>query len=181
METRAVKALSRTSLVGVPTRGRPNCLQRCLESHLEMGRRFCRATEYAVFDDSPDPETRRSIREMLRALRQDFGAEISYAGPQQKDQYVRELVRRGAPEAEARFALLNPGDFPDATGGNRNAILLHTVRQLLLQIDDDTLGRVMPPPLTSPGVACPRSTTRRSSGSPNTRPPRRRRRPSRPA
>ena len=59
----------RIAVVGIPTRGRPDALRRCLESHLESGRRHGRAVEYVVIDGSPDAETRRSIREMLQSHR----------------------------------------------------------------------------------------------------------------
>ncbi len=126
---------------------------RCLESHIESGRRHGRAVEYAVIDDSPDPEMGRSNREMLRVLGERFAADVSYAGPEEKEQYVREMARRGLPEPVLRFGLLNPDGFPVTTGGSRNALLLHAAGELLLQVDDDTLCRMAPPPQTRPGLA----------------------------
>ena len=66
---------------------------------------------------------------------------------------MRELARLGLPELIARFGLLNPEGFPITTGGSRNALLLHTAGELLLQVDDDTICRMTRPPEFRPGLA----------------------------
>ena len=90
---------------------------------------------------------------MLRELGGRFAADVCYAGSEEKEAYVRKLAAAGASEEAARFALLNPEGFPITTGGSRNALLLHAVGELLLQVDDDTLCRVAPAPEVRPGLA----------------------------
>src|SRR5262249_53767664 len=78
------------AVLGVPTRNRVRSLARCLGSYLENGRRHGRKTEYVVIDDSEGPEMRRANRELLHALADEYGAEIAYAGPEEKGRFAGE-------------------------------------------------------------------------------------------
>jgi hypothetical protein len=144
---------SRIASVGVPTRDRTDALERCLTGFLDNGRRHGRTHDYVVVDDSPSPEVRGRNRALLQSLRRRYGAELSYAGPEEKARFAAALVRAGLPADAVAFALLNPEDCPVTTGGSRNALLLHGVGDLLLQTDDDTLCRYVPVPGALPGLA----------------------------
>jgi len=131
---------ARISSVGVPTRNRTGSLEKCVHSYVDNCRRHGRAVDFVVVDDSDTPAVRAENRQMLQALRVRTGAEISYAGPEDKVAYAELLMRRADLPAEAvRFALLNDENCPNATGTSRNALLLHTTGDVLLQVDDDTV------------------------------------------
>ncbi len=149
---------ARFASLGVPTRDRPDCLRRCLVSHLEGGRRHGRDNDVVVVDDSATESARAANRELLRELAARWGARCLYAGPHERADFAAALARRaGVPEGPVRFALLNEGGWPVATGASRNALLLHAAGDLLLQVDDDTLGRAFPAPGAAPGLTfCPR-------------------------
>jgi len=133
--------------VGVPTRDRPDCLRRCLESHLEAARRRGRKVDWIVVDGSADAAVREANRAVLRSLR-DRGGALFYAGPEEKAVFADALVRQAGLPAEAvAFALLNPENCPVTTGANRNALLLHAAGEMLLQVDDDTTARLVAPPM----------------------------------
>jgi hypothetical protein len=106
-----------------------------------------------VVDDSDTPDARAENRSMLQTLRDRTGAEISYAGPDDKAAYADTLIRRAGLPAEAvRFALLNEENCLVATGGSRNALLLHTAGDVLLQVDDDTICNLASAPGAKDGL-----------------------------
>jgi hypothetical protein len=142
---------ARFAAVGVPTRDRPECLRRCLLGHLESARRHGRDNDFVVVDDAGTDSARAATRELLRELAGHWGANVFYAGPRERAGFAEALARRaGLPEGPVRFALLNDGGWPVATGASRNALLLHAAGDLLLQVDDDTLCLIAPAPLTLP-------------------------------
>jgi hypothetical protein len=139
--------------VGIPTRDRPQSLQRCLASHIESSLRHGRKHDYVVIDDSQRAEVRQENRSLLQALQERHAVEICYAGPAEKARYAESLIRQaGLPADAVEFALLNVENCPVSTGTSRNALLLHTVGDLLLQIDDDTLCRMNATPGSQPGL-----------------------------
>ncbi len=139
--------------VGIPTRDRPQSLQRCLAGHIESGLRRGRKHDYVVIDDSQRAEVRHENRFLLQALQQRHAVEICYAGPAEKARYAECLIRQaGLPADAVEFGLLNVENCPVATGTSRNALLLHTVGDLLLQIDDDTVCRMTATPGSQPGL-----------------------------
>jgi hypothetical protein len=140
--------------LGIPTKDRPESLHRCLAGHLDDGRRRGRRHDYVIVDDSAEAAVRARHREVLRALGDRYGAAIGYAGPEERARFAVALVRRaGLPPEAVEFALLNPEGCPVATGASRNALLLHTAGDLLVQVDDDTLCELAVPPGARPGLA----------------------------
>jgi amino acid adenylation domain-containing protein len=139
--------------LAVPTCNRPEVLERGLASHAEVARERGRALRFAVLDDSPDPAVRREYRERLAALGRRFGAEIVYAGLEEKRRFRAALEAEGIPPAAVAAALCDPEGVGVPVGANRNAVLLQTVGEGALSIDDDTLARGGPPPEVEPGVA----------------------------
>jgi hypothetical protein len=139
--------------VGVPTRNRPQSLERCLCSILENGRRHGRAADIVVIDDSEDYSTQEANRQVLRSLRARCGAGLFYAGPGEKARYAQALAKHAhlSPEI-VRFALLGYESCPVRTGSSRNALLLHTTGETLLQMDDDTICEVAQVPDAQGGL-----------------------------
>jgi hypothetical protein len=139
--------------VAIPTRNRTPALERCLVSVIEASRRYGRTHDFLVVDDSDQPDARRANRDLLGALRGQYGVAITYAGPEEKLRFVDALCAHGGFPAEVvRFGLLNERQQSVATGANRNAVLLHTVGDLVLQMDDDTVCTVGPVPGIQAGL-----------------------------
>jgi hypothetical protein len=128
-------------------------LERCLASYAENGCRFGRSHEYVVADSSDSPDTRHANRGVLEALRARYGIVVSYAGPEERARFAESLCRHaGFPPEVVQFALLGADPHPVRTGANRNALLLHAVGDLLLQVDDDTVCSLAPAPEAGGGL-----------------------------
>jgi hypothetical protein len=135
----------RIAAVGIPTRDRPRSLRACLLGHVEAAQRQGRCTDFIVVDESVT--ARGENRRLLDALADRCGVAIWYGGPEDKLRFAAALARQAeAPPELVRFALGIEEDWPITTGGSRNALLLHTVGDLLLQVDDDTLCQALPAP-----------------------------------
>jgi hypothetical protein len=149
----AADGTARIAAVGIPTRNRTASLQRCLGSYLDSGRQAGRSNEFIVVDDSDGDAARQDNRRLLQAFQAQYGVALGYAGPEQKERFAAALAREAgvAPEVTA-FALGNPENCPIATGASRNALLLHTAGDLLLQADDDTVCNLAPAPEPQPGL-----------------------------
>ncbi|MFL6194096.1 MAG: non-ribosomal peptide synthase/polyketide synthase [Thermoanaerobaculia bacterium] len=139
----------RVTSVAFPTCNRPEVLERGLASYAEAagGRRF------VVMDDSRDPAAREEYRRRLSGLRRRLGVEIVYAGLEEKLRFAADLAGEGVPPDVARIALLDPEGVGLTVGANRNALLLQTIGEGVLSVDDDTLSRVAPSPEREEGVA----------------------------
>jgi hypothetical protein len=134
----------RITTVGIPTRDRPATLEACLEGHVESARRHGRSTEFVVIDDSIT--TLGENRQRLDAIADRSGATIFHAGREEKSRFAEAIARQAkAPADLVRFAL-GLEDWPITTGGSRNALLLHTAGELMLQVDDDTRCQTLPAP-----------------------------------
>lgn len=140
-------------VVGIPTRGRPDMLARCAADLARSARDAYRAVELVVADGSTDPDQQAANRRVLSRLRADFPGPVLYAGPAEREHYVRALGDAGADPAAARFALLPDPAYRFAAGANRNLLALHAAGRGLLQLDDDTLSRAAPVPTPVAGVA----------------------------
>ncbi len=144
----------RIAALGIPTRNRTPSLQHCLESYIRNNQCHGRSVEYVVADDSDDSSVRRSNRQLLQELKSRHGLALAYAGPEEKVSFAEALVERTGLSAEdVRFGFVNDDRFPIATGGSRNALLLHAVGDVLLQVDDDTVCSLAPVPGFQGGLA----------------------------
>ena len=104
-------------------------------------------------DDSEDSNVRDDYRQMLRSLGTRNGARISYAGYEEKSRFADLLIEEGGfPRDVIHFALFGSGRFGFRDGGNRNAILLHTVGDTIFCPDDDTFCKITPAPEPREGV-----------------------------
>jgi hypothetical protein len=139
--------------LGIPTRNRVEALERCLASYVEAGFRHGRTVDYVIGDDSEHAETRRANCRVLEQLRDRYGVAMYYAGPEERSRFADTLCRHaGLPADVVSFGLLPGADHPVATGANRNALLLHAVGDMGLQVDDDTVCSVAPAPEAHGGL-----------------------------
>jgi hypothetical protein len=134
---------SRIGIICIPTKNRADFLRRSLTSYLEHVTRWQRNVEFLVTDDSSDPRVLSANQAEIKRSQKRHGIQIRYAGPEQRRAYVTRLAKlTRVPKAIVEYALLNRYDYPVSTGANRNTTLLHSVGQLLLMVDDDTVCRV---------------------------------------
>jgi hypothetical protein len=106
-------------------------------------------------EDSADPEARQDARAAVADLQaQHEEAELLFADRPRRAAYAETLAdRAGVPLEVARFALLGPDDGADTYGAPRNALLLQTVGELSVQVDDDTVADVGRLPAAEAGLA----------------------------
>ncbi|HEY1191465.1 MAG TPA: hypothetical protein VGE74_27770 [Gemmata sp.] len=141
------------SVIGVPTRGRPDTLYRCLT---DLTRACCdhfRSAEIVIADGSPEADTREANRRAVTRIQGGAEGCVHYAGLEERARFVAALVDAGADPAAARFAVMPDPEFPFAAGANRNLLALFAAGRCLLQLDDDTVSRTVPVPTLSPGLA----------------------------
>ena len=139
----------RVSTLAFPTANRPDVLARGLESYAQTAphRRFL------VMDDSKDPAIREEYRRRLQDLQGRLGVTILYAGLEEKRRFAADLATEaGVDPAVTEAALLDPMGIGLTVGANRNAVLLATVGEGVLSVDDDTLSLVAPSPGGEEGV-----------------------------
>ena len=114
-----------------------------LESYLQHSRRYDRCLRFPVFDDSQDEATRVENRQALVQLAQDYGANISYAGHEEKRLFAAMLLdHTDLPADIVNFALFDVYKTGYSPGANRNAVLLGTIGAPLFIADDDTVCRL---------------------------------------
>ena len=141
------------SVVGVLTCNRPSALRRVASTTLEHTRRHGRRVELVVVDDS-DEEHQQANLAVLHELRERYGIDVWYAGPTEKAAFARTLAEHcGIPLATVNVALTLPAGWPATPGANRNAMLLHTVGDALLSLDDDMVCTVARVPGCDDGLA----------------------------
>jgi hypothetical protein len=145
---------ARITGLGVPTRGRPESLREALRTHVEDAIRHRVSVAYAVADGAATEAEGAPTRAVAREVAARYGVPVSYLGPAEKARFAAVLAERaGVDPALVAFALLGDVRLPLATGGNRNALLLHGAGSLVLHVDDDTRCRVVPPPDPLPGLS----------------------------
>lgn len=133
------------SSVGVVTCNRIGGLERCLLSYIENGKRHGRENDFVVADDSQGEGVRGATLNLLRSLKRHYALEISYAGPAEKRVFADALLEEsGLPPEVVDFTLFDSEQCGSTIGANRNALLLHTVGDLVLSTDDDIVCNVAP-------------------------------------
>ncbi|RTL43705.1 MAG: hypothetical protein EKK48_08140 [Candidatus Melainabacteria bacterium] len=141
------------SSVGIPTRDRPNELERCIRSYAQCCKSFDRKMKFVVADQSTEEKMRQTNLAILRRLKAEFNLDIEYAGVKEKRRFADILSKHCDIEPTAvSFALLNIDNCVVDTGINRNALLWSTQGQLTVQVDDDSICRLMTAPLSQAGL-----------------------------
>jgi len=133
----------RITSIAIPTRDRVETVERALRSYIENAQTHGRSPSFVIVDDSGNPSMQARNRAMLASLKRTYGVPLFYAGASERAAFVEKLIQHGSlPRPVVEFALLNPGNFPSSYGASRNALLLHTVGEMTLQVDDDTICKV---------------------------------------
>jgi len=144
---------STISLVAVPTRNRPDALERALVSYWNNHRRWDRRPQYLVVDSSEEHIGRDNGHRAI-ALAQRYGIELVYRGARARRDYAARLASRaGVAEEVVSFGLLGLSGARVTTGAARNCVLISTGKRLCLQVDDDSLCRIHSSPNQRPGLA----------------------------
>jgi uncharacterized protein YbaR (Trm112 family) len=121
----------------IVTSDRPDRLDGCLSSYLTD--RTAPAS-ILLMDDSRDPVSCIAARDATARAGRRFHVSVRYAGRAEREKYVNQLCREGIPEATGRFCLLGKeGDWFTA-GAARNAVLLDSLGEKIVMLDDDTRG-----------------------------------------
>jgi len=125
-----------------PTANRPGVLEQSILSFLDNLRRYDRSLPIMVMDNSTIAELQKTTRAMLSSLAAVEGVNISYAGTEEKQRFIKilsdEISREGIDPKHLQFAL--QADVP-ANGANRNAVLLATLGEIIAVHDDDIFCR----------------------------------------
>lgn len=147
-------ATSRIASIGFPTCGRVATLQRGITSFMEHCQRFGRSNDVVVVDDSLDPGTQRAYREMLAQLQRQYGIPCAYAGPAEKRAFAARLASCGElPPDIVEFVCVGSPEYGVTTvGANRNALLLHTIGDIIFSADDDIVCQPAAPPDRQQGL-----------------------------
>lgn len=110
--------------------------------------------KFLVADQSEETQMRQTNMQMLTRLQTEFGFETFYAGRDEKNEFVERLAAHcGISPEVIGFALVNDEKCPVDTGINRNALLLSSLDQLTVQVDDDSVCRLASCPESTPGLA----------------------------
>ncbi len=140
--------------IGVTTRNRIDSLHSCLESYIQNKKKYGRANDFVVMDDSELPKTRSYTRQMLSVLKSNYDVDILYSGLEEKMRFAEAIAaNRDLPPETVKFALLDPEQCGCSIGANRNRLLLHTIGDMIFCADDDTLCRVVDSPRSKEGLA----------------------------
>lgn len=132
-------APDRIRWLGVITCNRFLQMQRCIMSYATDLRRHGRKFDMVVVDDSADATARRACREWLGAFAKKFQVAVFYAGHEERREFIDRLVSIGISPQLIRFALTNSLGIAASPGANRNTLLLHTLGDLVLSCDDDSV------------------------------------------
>jgi hypothetical protein len=114
---------------------------------MENCKRHRRNTDFVVVDDSEDRASREDAKQVLGLLKVEHDAQVAYAGYEEKKKYAEELAAEGGLSPDVvTFALFGVESCGHTIGANRNALLLHTVGDMVFSADDDTVCSVTASP-----------------------------------
>ncbi|PQJ26732.1 hypothetical protein BSZ35_19265 [Salinibacter sp. 10B] len=141
--------------VGIPTRNRPDCLRRALESYTKNFAQHHRTPRLLIADNSQEEQVQKKNRHVLQEVGATYDGEVCYLGLRKREKMVRQIVSAsGVSEDIVRFALLGHERCSEFYGAARNALLLSTLGELTAQFDDDTICNVaLPPEGTKSGLS----------------------------
>lgn len=140
--------------IGIPTRDRPELLSRSVNSFLTNTLNHGRETTFTVVDDSRETAMQTKNREILSDISANFGRNIYYAGIKERRNYCKLLSDYvGLPPDIIEFAFLGDDRCDYSYGSNRNTLLVHSVGEVCLQTDDDTICKIAPSPNIDRGLA----------------------------
>ncbi len=145
---------ARISVIGITTRDRVDTLRRALLSYVENCRAFGRSVEFAVIDDSGDPAVEERNQAMLEALGREHSVSVRYANRRQRETFATALIdASGLPAETVRFGLLGEGPCLRTIGASRNTLLLDSIGECYMLVDDDSVCRIAKPEEQTDGLA----------------------------
>ncbi len=145
---------ARISVIGMTTRDRVDTLQRALVSYIENCQAFGRSAEFVVIDDSEDPRVEARNQAMLEALQREHAVSARYANRLQRETFATALIdASGIPAETVRFGLLGEGPCARTVGASRNSLLLDSIGECYMLVDDDSVCRIAKPEEQEPGLA----------------------------
>lgn len=135
---------SRISSLVIPTRNRPETFERCLKSYAACAKSYGRdELSVHIMDQSDQSATQLRNQEALGDVVKEYGLRCNYWTHRDAELYARRLAEESGVELEVvNFALTNEEGLPQAHGLSRNFLLLKTVGEVVVQVDDDTVCRV---------------------------------------
>jgi amino acid adenylation domain-containing protein len=143
----APQPATRITTVGFLTSDRIPALQRALISYIEQRQHYERTHDFVVMDDARNAATRSASRALLSALQERYDVPILYAGLEEKTSFAQRLIDAGdLPPDIVNFALFGEQLGLVTLGANRNGLLLDTVGETILSLDDDTVCRMIAAP-----------------------------------
>jgi hypothetical protein len=130
------------SSIAIVTANRVERCMKALRSFADNVLEHARTVTFRLMDDSLSPETQSRNRDGLMSYSGEPGLRLRYAGRREKELYISRLAKLGIEPETARFALLGEdNDGLGTFGANRNCVLLDTVGECVLNIDDDVVCR----------------------------------------
>ena len=130
------------SSIAIVTANRVEACMNALRSFANNALEHSRTVAFRIMDDSRLPETQSRYRDELARRSGEPGLTVYYAGRAEKEAYISRLAQLGIDPETARFALLGENDDGLGTfGANRNCVLLDTVGECVLNVDDDVVCR----------------------------------------
>lgn len=146
----AIDATVRITSICIPTRNRPRMLARAMRCFVENDVRYDRQSVFVIVDDSDTDECRNQNRTVLGG---SHARQARYADRSTRVAYVRRLARyAGVPESLVHFALVGDGRCVTSYGASRNALMVDTIGESCLHIDDDMVCVVSEPEGATPGL-----------------------------
>lgn len=128
------------SSIAIVTANRVERCMKALRSFADNMLEHSRTATFRLMDDSLSPETQSRYRDELMSYSGELGFNLRYAGRREKEVYISQLAKLGIDPGTARFALLGEdNDRLGTFGANRNCVLLDTVGECVLNIDDDVV------------------------------------------
>lgn len=125
----------------IRTCGRRQALTRLLDQLAVEPHRSNPLSRYVVIDDSPDPDSRRFVRDLVKTRRAATGLPLIYFGPADRQRFTQWLARQLALDAETLgwLWLDDAGDTEPGYGTGLNLALALTAGKRFAVIDDDAI------------------------------------------
>jgi hypothetical protein len=145
---------SRLSTIAIPTFNRVQGLRRALNTYIENTRHYGREVDFLVMDGASNAGVRKDCKEMLASLKKQHKVSISYGGLEEKLLFAKKLIdTKELPPEVVKFSLFDTEKCGQDYGVSRNALFMHTVGDLFMSVDDDTVCSVAPSPEITEGMA----------------------------
>lgn len=140
--------------LAVPTRNRPEVLKRCLDSYADCARLYGRnELNLLIMDQSDTAADQEANQQAVQTINEAYNIPTRYFTPKDAQRFASELSKiSGVAPDVVNFALVNNDNLPQAHGLSRNFLLLSTLGDLSVQVDDDTICSVTPCRELRPGL-----------------------------